>query len=170
MEFVKIKFKAQTIVGAEVGVLHGKHALNILRYMPNVKLLYLVDPFKFYPEYKEGDGYTIEPAKKPTLERLVPYKARIKWVFKFFEECTIKEIDQPLDFIYIDGNHAYEYVKKDVALAVQFVKKGGVVAGHDWGASGVIKAVTEYCQSKKVKKYIATNENWQGYDWWFINP
>ena len=178
MAFVKKRFGNQTIIGAEVGVLHGQHALHILRNMPNLKLLYLVDPYQLYPEYLAADRPTLEDAKKPALQKLAPFKNRIRWISKKFEDCTIKDIDQPLDFIYIDGNHAYEYVKKDVVLATQFVKFGGVIAGHDAGSAGVDKAVIEYCKRKCISCSAILNTPFissvgtklgQGADWWFLN-
>lgn len=39
-----------------------------------------------------------------------------------------------LDFIFIDGNHFYEYVKQDFEMYSPLVKKGGVIAFHDIGA------------------------------------
>ena len=56
--FVKQKFGNQPIIGAEVGVAEAQNALDILLAMPNVKLLYLVDPYVKYPEWKmDGKPY-----------------------------------------------------------------------------------------------------------------
>lgn len=37
----------------------------------------------------------------------------------------------PLDFLFIDGDHTYEGVKKDFELYAPLVRKGGVIAFHD---------------------------------------
>jgi len=37
----------------------------------------------------------------------------------------------PVDFLFIDGNHTYEGVKKDFQLYSPFVRKGGLIAFHD---------------------------------------
>jgi predicted O-methyltransferase YrrM len=49
------------------------------------------------------------------------------------------------DFVYIDGVHTYDQVKKDIQNYLPFIKKGGVIGGHDYvqGWSGVMKAVDE---------------------------
>ena len=49
------------------------------------------------------------------------------------------------DFIYIDGMHTYEQVKKDIQNYLPFVKKGGFIGGHDYvpGFQGVMDAVNE---------------------------
>jgi hypothetical protein len=45
--------------------------------------------------------------------------------------------------VYIDGDHEFESVKQDIELWLPKVKRGGILAGHDYGASwvGVKKAV-----------------------------
>ena len=40
--------------------------------------------------------------------------------------------DGSLDFVYIDANHTYEAVTEDIALWYPKVKKGGILAGHDY--------------------------------------
>jgi predicted O-methyltransferase YrrM len=39
--------------------------------------------------------------------------------------------DRPLDFLFIDGDHAYEGVKADFELHSRTVRPGGIVAFHD---------------------------------------
>lgn len=40
--------------------------------------------------------------------------------------------DESLDYVYIDGNHAYDYVKLDLETWYPKLKKGGILAGHDY--------------------------------------
>ena len=54
--------------------------------------------------------------------------------------------DLSLDWVYIDADHRYEAVRRDILAWLPKVKKGGVIAGHDYAAYptfGVIEAVTE---------------------------
>ena len=39
--------------------------------------------------------------------------------------------DQPLDFLFIDGDHTYEGVKRDFNLYAPLVRPGGLIALHD---------------------------------------
>jgi predicted O-methyltransferase YrrM len=39
--------------------------------------------------------------------------------------------DTPVDFLFIDGDHTYEGVKKDYEMYSPLVKKGGLIAFHD---------------------------------------
>lgn len=54
------------------------------------------------------------------------------------------------DFVYIDADHTYEMVKRDINLWYPLVKSGGIIGGHDYGFpdevvryGGVQKAVDE---------------------------
>ena len=53
--------------------------------------------------------------------------------------------NETIDFCFIDGSHEYEDVKKDILAYLPKVKKGGILAGHDYDRiwQGVINAVDE---------------------------
>ena len=54
--------------------------------------------------------------------------------------------DRSLDFVYIDADHIYKYVKADIEAWLPKVKIGGIIAGHDYKArvqTGVKQAVHE---------------------------
>jgi hypothetical protein len=40
--------------------------------------------------------------------------------------------DNSLDFIYIDANHAYDFVKEDIRIWFPKLRKGGIFSGHDY--------------------------------------
>lgn len=65
--------------------------------------------------------------------------------------------DGYFDWAYIDADHYYSAVVRDIALALPKVKPGGIIAGHDfvngrhnWGTS-VIRAVCEAVQAGKIE-------------------
>jgi len=53
--------------------------------------------------------------------------------------------DNSIDFIYIDADHTYESVKRDIELYLPKVKDGGIIGGHDYRPEwkGVVEAVNE---------------------------
>ena len=164
--FIKERYKDQTIIGAEVGVFKGDNALDMLRNMPNIELLYLIDPYLKYQGFDDcAWAEQVEGMKDVARERLSLFKERVRWVYEKFEDCGRDEIRHPLDFIYIDGNHHYEYVKRDIELAVELVKAGGVIGGHDYSHPRwreVKEVVDAYCEKNGVT--LHTGEC----DWWFI--
>jgi predicted O-methyltransferase YrrM len=60
--------------------------------------------------------------------------------------------DESLDAVFIDADHRYESVKKDIISWMPKVKKGGILAGHDYirTHNGVIQAVDELIQSPEI--------------------
>ena len=57
------------------------------------------------------------------------------------------------DFVYLDGDHGYEAVLKDLEVWYPKLKKYGVMCGDDYGhpsGLGVIKAVYEFAYKHKV--------------------
>ena len=50
--------------------------------------------------------------------------------------------DNSLDFVFVDANHEYKFVKQDISLWLPKVKIGGTLAGHDYEFE-VEKAVNE---------------------------
>ena len=66
------------------------------------------------------------------------------------------EIDNKFDALFIDGNHSYEYVKKDLENYWDKVKDGGIIALHDVNFEG------ERYGSPRVLRE-------SGYDWNFIS-
>jgi len=64
-----------------------------------------------------------------------------------------KEFDETpylgqIDLIFVDGSHAYSYVKSDTEKALRMLKPGGVILWHDYkpwdhGARGVVEYLNE---------------------------
>ena len=73
---------------------------------------------------------------KPVWGHFTPMKM-ISWeAAKYYK-------DQSLDFVFVDGDHSYEGVCRDIQAWLPKVKPGGVLAGHDYdqGDPGVVQAV-----------------------------
>jgi hypothetical protein len=75
--------------------------------------------------------------------------------------------DGYFDWVYIDTTHAYELTRKELRLSRHKVKKGGVIAGHDYTtgnvnkqlAYGVVQAVNEFCNEFKWEMLYLTHES-----------
>lgn len=65
--------------------------------------------------------------------------------------------DNSLDFVFIDADHSYESVKKDLEAWYPKMKKGSIFSGHDYAPyddhnhPGVKKAVDEFCNLHNLK-------------------
>jgi predicted O-methyltransferase YrrM len=60
--------------------------------------------------------------------------------------------DESIDFCFIDASHEYNDVKADLIAWLPKVKKGGILAGHDYDRAwqGVISAVDEVIGKDKI--------------------
>ena len=61
-----------------------------------------------------------------------------------------------IDLIFIDGDHSYEACKADIEAWAPFVKRGGVIAFHDFGsrASGVTQAIFEAIKAGRFVEIV----------------
>ncbi len=64
-----------------------------------------------------------------------------------------------LDFIYIDANHDYEFVKDDIINALKKMKTNGIISGHDYNneSPGVVKAVNEFFDKPDI---VFSDSSW----------
>ena len=158
--------------GVEVGVMKGGNAKYILDMFPSLEKLYLVDCWHLddyeisgekYPRASEKENYYITQAV------LEPYKNRVVFVPNISRNAVDK-VNEELDFVYIDANHAYEWVKEDFTLWYPKVRKGGIIGGHDFhNVSGPTKFLFERAQPFFV---CGTGEidgfNVPIFEWWII--
>lgn len=144
--FIKNYFNEKYLIGCEMGVSKGANAQNILKEL-NIKKLYLIDEYKFY-----GGIVTQEIHNKTYNDvcNLFKENNKVEIIKKdsFLASKLIK--DNELDFIYIDGNHKFDYVLKDLDAWYPKIKEGGIISGHDIlnaYANDVLKAVKEFCNN-----------------------
>lgn len=90
-------------------------------------------------------------------------------------EAAADFADGGLDWVYIDADHHYENVKRDIEAWFPKVRAGGIVAGHDYvnyDDMGVIQAVDEFAAAHGYKVNLTTeDQRWNGVlfpTWWFV--
>jgi hypothetical protein len=76
-------------------------------------------------------------------------------------ETANKFADGSLDFVFIDANHEYEAVAKDIDAWRPKLTEHGILAGHDFTLDypGVIKAVTERFERFEIWRGITNGGN-----------
>jgi len=136
------------LIGIEIGSLSGESAEIFLKSNA-FKTFYCIDPWF---DYWKTEDYI--RAEKNFDNRFSNNSIIKKVKMKSSEAILVLDVDK-IDFLYIDGNHDYEYVKSDLRHYFPLVKHGGIVAGHDWENRwrGVTKAVLEFFGKPPMKKY-----------------
>lgn len=135
-------------VGAEVGCRSGKTSSILLQYAP-LLTLYCVDLWEYKPEVLSSNPGTeyatwdFETIKKEFDLAIRPYKKRAVVLQGVSWEMAERVDDGSLDFVFIDADHGYESVKKDIAAWAPKLKPGGLLSGHDIHTEGVLRAVKE---------------------------
>ena len=140
IDVINNHFKGRDIRGAEIGVSFGKHAKMLLKGVPNLRKLYLVDPFFNY----EGIDSTWDMfvMREKAHQRLDGFDSK-HFIEKTSADAAKLFHRNELDFCYIDGNHNYEFVKQDIELWYPVVNEGGLLMGHDFQDPEVARAVLD---------------------------
>jgi len=150
----------------EIGVHRSSFSRELYNKF-NPQKMFLVDPWKVMDDeiYKDSfygnsdnnnqviqDQYYIEVIKN--FENEIKDK-RVE-IFRgtsdnFFLRNKIK-----FDLIYIDGNHLYEYVKRDISNSLKYLNINGIIVLDDyfvkgWWQDGVTKAVNDFKNNNKIK-------------------
>ena len=114
------------VTGAEIGVFAGKMSKRLLE-RGNLGL-YMVDNWLALPRY----GITQAQQDENKLKAL-KIAAMGGWVLGMDSvkaaECVE---DESLDFVFIDADHSYEGVSRDVKAWLPKVRPGGLMGGHDY--------------------------------------
>lgn len=164
-------------VGAEIGVYKAEFTE---RFCQAGFKMYAVDGWMAYEEYNE-------PTRNFQKRQDFLY-GHAKRTLAPYPDCTIirkpsmeavKDFaDESLDFVYIDANHSFKYAVEDIHEWSKKVRKGGVVSGHDYAESSMIKvkiAVDAYTRAYEVNNWYVLGrsdapkgekrEKWRSWFW-----
>ncbi len=146
--------------GVEIGVGKGNHAQIIVDTTPLSKI-YLIDCWESTDENNSyGDQKAQDDSFSFVLNRF-KNNNRVSVMKEYSAKAASLFDDASLDFVYIDANHNYEFVKQDIAVWYPKVKVGGIFSGHDYSKNrskaGVVKAVDEFCKDFGKTLYLSTD-------------
>jgi len=141
-------------MAAEIGVAEGNFSEDMLMWkLPDgryaVSRLYLVDRWSRVSDQK-GDAANPEEWHESNLamvkNRTVPYEDRAVILKGDSDKMAGCVEDGSLSLVYVDGDHSYEGVMKDIEFWLPKLAEGGVMAFHDYEspAYGVKAAVAKF--------------------------
>ena len=150
----------------EIGVHKGDFSKQLSHNLDPKKLI-LVDPWiayddKIYSNSWYGnssisnqviqDQYFLDIKKYFENEiRLETVEVHRKTSDDFFYQNKLK-----FDLIYIDGNHLFDFVIRDITNSLNFINRDGIIVLDDYGVAGwwndgITKAVNFFKKKKSIK-------------------
>tara|TARA_B100000424_G_C22863466_1_gene460053 strand:+ start:198 stop:839 length:642 start_codon:yes stop_codon:yes gene_type:complete len=151
---------------AEIGIGYGMHARQILENT-NLDMLYLIDPSKYYnndlfPNDVNRLCGNFENLVKNIKLYLEPYNSKYTWYRQESLTITNDQIaDKSLDAVFLDADHSYEAVSKDLPFWWNKLKVGGWLLGDDYNSChpGTTQAVDEFAEKNNLKLEFLYKKN-----------
>ena len=154
-----LNFLPKNSIVGEIGVSLGKYSEQILTVTQPQKL-YLIDAWA-NESYKSHKQIVTDRFKKEiSLEQVI--------ICQGFSTVELEKFEDGFfDWVYLDSDHTYENVAKELEICRRKVKAGGIIAGHDYVTGqwlkkqryGVIEAVNEFCIKSNWEMLYLTNEH-----------
>ena len=152
----------------EIGIHKGDFSKQLAKQLKPKKLI-LVDPWIAYDDdiYAKSwygnssksnqsiqDKYFLDIRKYFENE----IKIRTVEIHRKTSDNFFNKNQNMFDLIYIDGNHLFDFVKRDIINSLKFIKQDGIIVLDDynivgWWDDGVTKAV-DFFKKKKLIKII----------------
>lgn len=163
----------------EVGVWEGAYSREIIQKL-QPKTFMGVDPYEFREDYADTPDPDVfnEQTKLDNLFVSTQEKLNVmggNLIRSTGIDAARSFDDSSIDFVYIDGDHSYDFVSKDIEAWWPKIRSGGILSGHDycWGHKqrnipfGVMQAVDEHISNYNLEMN-KTDEEFA--TWWTIKP
>lgn len=127
----------------EIGSQRGFTAWRAVKHLPNATI-HCIDPWRNYGGMPASIGdlnLGWEIFKKLHADNI--QSGRVVPHFGFSWDIA-PGFNEPIDFLWIDGDHTFEGVQKDLSMWVPKVRSGGVVVGDNYEINDVRRAVCHW--------------------------
>lgn len=159
-EFVK---KYSLLNGAELGVWRGRVYKFLLSRNPNLTLLgvdlYEPQIHNNGPEKwikgESGHDWDHESYYRDIIKFKESIGDRAKFIRDYTHKACLKVEDESLDFVFIDADHSFNSVNRDIKDWLPKLKSNGFIFGHDINWPSVKKAV----ELNFGQNYLKENDN-----------
>lgn len=157
----------------EVGVAQGLFSMDIFAWNPSH--LYLVDLWESHPEFP-GDAGSEQAWHNKNYNNVFKNlgdKPGVKILRGPSVGMAARCPDDFFDLVYIDACHSYECVMSDLMAWYHKIKRGGVMAFHDYEMDqdyGVKRAVGEFCEMNLIEISLIPELKREDAGAWFRKP
>ena len=145
----------------EIGVWKGEFAGEILSN-DNVSELYLVDPWESIQDIP-ARWHAVPQEQMDQIYQEVVNKflknERVKIIREFSKEASKIFKDEYFDWLYLDANHSYRFVKQDLEKWWPKIKLGGFFCGDDYQEGKYQVEVLDFGVVKAVDEFVKDNDD-----------
>ena len=146
--------------GVEIGVRRGAFSKVLCEKNPDLHLT-CIDPWdNYHPRYPQEKQDKIYNKAIQNLSSFID-EGRITILRKSSMDALADFQDESLDFIFIDGNHNFDFVMMDIICWAKKIKVNGIIAVHDYYSftwAGIVKAVDAYTHCHHIDPWYTTKE------------
>jgi cephalosporin hydroxylase len=155
-----LKYIKEDDVCAEIGVWHGDFSKQILE-IGKPSELHLIDPWEtqdFRDRWYSVNQKTMDKIFNKVINT---FSSESKVVIHRNYSRKVDFSENYFDWIYIDANHSYKEVLKDLHYYLPLVKSGGFICGDDYGwkdkycSDGPKRAVDEFTEECSLEVKIS---------------
>lgn len=176
-----LSFFPKHIKVAEIGVQAGVYSESLSNVLQPDELC-LIDCWKVLEDQEDpvrnywAQQYTDQQAQDrcyAIVKEKFANNSNVKVIKEFSKEASQLFPDEYFDLVYIDANHTYQSVSADLELWFPKVKKGGILAGHDYFNDaqdmpwthffGIVPAVNEFVKKHNLSIDYITVESIPSY-------
>lgn len=156
--------------GAEVGVAEGIYSLVLCQNIPGLKLA-CVD---LWDTYYRGDDARVKIKDRAMQDEAwqLAHKKLDPFNVEYFRLPSVEAAKQfpdgSLDFVYIDADHAFDFVMQDLIVWSKKIKPGGIISGHDYyrfRGAGVVNAVDAYTAAHQIHEWFLDDQREISFFW-----
>ena len=142
----------------EIGTYKGRTTRLIAELTPERCQIYTLD---LPPRLMVSGAYFSEERPELIGEefRNHPLRTKIIQLHGDSRSFDFRPFYGQMNFIFVDGDHSYEVVKRDTAQALRMVKSGGVIVWDDYfpgSTPGVVRCVNELAGTKPIHRISGT--------------
>ena len=139
----------------EIGVFEGVNTILIAESMDSEGVLYGIDPFF---KGRLGVSYHELITRHSITRKKLTKKIKLLPLFSY---DALNEVPGLIDFIFIDGDHSYEGIKRDWEDWSKKIKPGGIIALHDTSVPAHDPAISNLGSYKFFNEAIKNDPNFK---------
>jgi MMP 1-O-methyltransferase len=139
----------------EIGSFAGRSSVHWAANSHPSVAIFCIDPFdaivdEFSFAHLQGDPAGVQGRRSGELfaEHTRPWADRLT---ALAQPSPPPDWDRPADVIFVDGDHSFEGVTRDLEFWIAHLKPGGRLLGHDWDDARVREAVEGFAARQGLR-------------------